>query len=251
MTFLDRGIVMLYRYSSVTFYRYLRRYLRYIGKCKVCVPDPRLATECLLTEDTWYPGWWRCTYSYSVIVCSRYFQFHLLPQHSALLHLTVVRLCPSCSAARTQASHCHQQRPSRTFATGDSFQAVLQATILLLCAQIQSLPFRAYFETIIKSFCSQFPQKILFHRLPRTFLQFIPLQNRQWFTCPPGHLGSPWGLIDTIVESRQHEYSCCPHVLAFCNLRWQLSTQWWWSQTPVHWAMAPETSPLIIYQSCC
>ena len=98
-----------------------------------------------------------CTYSYSVIVCSRYFQFHLLPQHSALLHLTSVRLCPSCSAARTQASHCHQQRPSRTFATGDSFQAVLQATILLLCAQIQSLPFRAYFETIIKSFCSQFP----------------------------------------------------------------------------------------------
>ena len=29
-------------------------------------------------------------------------------------------------------------------------------------------------------------------------------------------------------------------VLAFCNLRWQLSTHWWWSQTPGHWAMAPE-----------
>ena len=160
MTFFDSGIVMLCRFSSVTFYRYLRRYLRYIGKCKVCVPDPRLATECLLTEDTWYPGWWRCTYSYSVIVCSRYFQFHLLPQHSALLHLTSVRLCPSCSAARTQASHCHQQPPA-LFLLVILFKLYFRPRFCCFVLKFSLLlPFWAYFETIIKSsICSHFPQK--------------------------------------------------------------------------------------------
>ena len=72
---------------------------------------------------------------------------------------------PHCSKivpVMFRCQDCHQQQPPRTFPTGDSFRAVLQATILLFCAQIQSLPFCAYFETIIRSFCSQFQQKCFF-----------------------------------------------------------------------------------------